>query len=248
MKKIILLIIALKIVMPEGIAQNIINAEGSKIIVGNGNLQEKEILVSNFNKIDAMSMFNIYLVQGNNEKVIVETDENIVEYIDISVINGTLMARINNDCKNINNYEKLNIYVHFKDLSEIRLSGSCKLSTSAEELFIEDLTLNVNGSSVGDLNLNCEKLTILISGSSVLNLFGKTENAYINCSGESVISAKDLILENCKAVVSGGSTATIHVTNNLEIETRYHSTVSYYGNPNYTDFNATYGAVINKLD
>ncbi|MDR0829823.1 MAG: DUF2807 domain-containing protein [Prevotellaceae bacterium] len=211
-----------------------INAAG-KDIVGNGNIVKKEFSASGFNKIDVMSALNIYLIQSGSENVVVETDEHIIDYIDISVRNGILFARFKDNCKSIN-VKKLNIYVNFKDLQQIQSSGSCKIFSEGKSLIFNELTLNFNGSSEGKLEFDCKKLTMLISGASKLDISGKVENSYINLSGASALFAKDLIIDNCKIAVSGASTATINANNSLEIEARHASKVYYYGTPAHTNF------------
>jgi len=84
----ILIILMLQLLNIHCLAQNIIHSTGTKTIVGNGNIQSKEVALSNFNTIDAMSLFNIYLIQADSEKVVIEADENIIELIELAVRHG----------------------------------------------------------------------------------------------------------------------------------------------------------------
>ncbi len=63
-------------------------------IKGNGNEVTKEINVSDFSKIDASHAFDIEVVVGRNRDVKIETDENLMKYIEVFVENNTLYLQV----------------------------------------------------------------------------------------------------------------------------------------------------------
>lgn len=223
--------------------------ENNKNISTNKNILNKEILLSNFSRIEVASPLNVYLIQSNSEKVVIEADENIIKYIDISVKDEKLIVKIKEGTKNILNNVTIKIYVYFKDLTEIEQLETCNI-TSNNQLIFNNLKIFIRAASSLHLSLKCKKLDVLTTGASSVNLSlncedlkitqigatsidisGNTNTMLLSCNSASNFKGKKLIAVNCKANISGSSNAAVTVINNLELKVSNASSAKYYGNP-----------------
>ena len=129
----------------------------SKTVRGNGNVTKEVRDVSSFKGVKASAGINVYLFQGNEEKVVVEADENLQECIIVEIDGNVLKCKI--DC-NVRNSTKMNVYVNFKDLNFIKASSGADVYG---ETLIETEDLEIDASSSGDVkvkvkveNLECD--------------------------------------------------------------------------------------------
>jgi len=54
---------------------------------GNGNVVTEERSVSSFEKVKGSAGIDVYLTEGNENKIVVEADENLLELIETDIIN-----------------------------------------------------------------------------------------------------------------------------------------------------------------
>lgn len=227
-KAISLLIVAFIIVMPQ-ISQATVSANYSASggIKGNGKIVKQERAVSGFHAISVSGGIDVYIIPGNTEKAVVETDENIQEAIITTVSNGVLKIYCN---KSINNSKKLNVYVNVKELDKVTASGGCDVFA---ETVLNFPFLNFDFSGGCDLKMNCttKELKCTLTGGSDALIKGSSDKADLEASGGSDIKAAELTIGNCKIEATGGSDAYLHVTGELSVEASGSSDVTYTGNP-----------------
>jgi hypothetical protein len=227
-KAISLLILAFIIVMPQ-ISQATVseNYSASGGIKGNGKIVKQERFLSEFHSICVSGGVDVYIIPGNTEKAVVETDENIQEAIITAVSNGVLKIYCD---KSINNSKKLNVFVNVKELDKVTASGGCDVFA---ETILNFPSLNFNFSGGCDLKLNCttKYLNCSFTGGSDAQIKGSVDKADLEASGGSDIKAAELTIGKCKIEATGGSDAYLHVTGELSVEASGSSDVTYTGNP-----------------
>jgi hypothetical protein len=227
-KAISLLIMAFTIVMPQILQATvppIYSASGG--IRGNGKIVKQERSISGFHSINVSGGIDVYIIPGNTEKAVVETDENIQEAIITSVSNGVLKIYCD---KSINNSKKLNVYVNVKELDKVTASGGCDVFA---ETILNFPSINFDFSGGCDLKLNCatKELNCSFTGGSDAQIKGFADMAYLEASGGSDIKAAELTIGKCKVEATGGSDAYLHVTGELSVEASGSSDVTYMGSP-----------------
>jgi len=199
--------------------------------------QKKETReVANFTGIEASSVFDITVVKGNSESLIIEADDNVMPYVRSEVRNGVLHLYL--DKNKLKNIKTLKASIVMRNLDNVILSGACKLTVndmfSSEKFIVKcsgvsNLTINVN---TGNLNLESSgacKIQIKanvtgdadlsVSGTSKLQSELKANNVILNSSGTGTIdlngSARNLNINtsgtaNIKAENFTVKTATIN--------------------------------------
>jgi len=196
-------------------------------IKGDGNVVKQERNVGSFNAIDIGGAFRVFLYQGSEEKLVVEADENLLDVIKTNVIGGVLEISTNKD---IRDYETLNVYITFKELDEIDISGACKL-TSEDKLRFADLEMECSGASDIELKLSAEKIEADFSGASNIELYGSSDKVEMDVSGASKLDAFDFETNYFEIEVSGASHAKIFVNEELSAEVSGAAHLKYKGSP-----------------
>ncbi len=196
-------------------------------IKGNGNVVKEERNIQSFTEVSISSAFEVYLTQGNREELIVEIDENLLEGVKTEVVGGRLKIYTSNS---IRKAEEMNIYLTFKDLEQIKVSGAVEIN-GQNSFDLDEFELECSGASEIDLDLSANKLELDLSGASEIYLKGKVKEFMIDCSGASELDASGLEADYLKLDASGASEIKVFVNEELDIEASGASTVRYKGNP-----------------
>lgn len=194
-------------------------------IKGDGNVVKQERSVSPFSGIEVGGAFHVFLTQGSSEALVVEADENLLDIIKTEVKGNTLSIKTTKD---ISDSKALNIYVTFKDLKELDVSGACHL-TGENKFKVGDLDMDCSGASDVTLKLAGENMNIDCSGASQIELYGSAGSLYLDVSGASHLDAADLEVKNCEADISGASHAKIYVTGELSADVSGAGSLKYKG-------------------
>lgn len=211
-------------------------------VKGNGNVTKTTRNVRSFNGISASSGVDVYLFQGNENKVVVEADENLQECIIVRIEGSTLKCYI--DC-NVRRSTRMKVYVNFTELNSITASSGSDVY--GETLLITD-QLWINTSSASDVKVEtiAGNITAKASSGSDIKIKGKAGNFTAEASSGSDIKAKELYANTCKLKASSGSDITVTVSDYIDAKAGSGSDIVYYGNPKKEFINAYSGADITK--
>tara|TARA_Y100000385_G_scaffold65386_1_gene64776 strand:- start:3774 stop:4541 length:768 start_codon:yes stop_codon:yes gene_type:complete len=169
-----------------------------------GTITQVEINVPLFSKILVNNKIQLFISESTEQKVIVETGENIFNAIEINV-DGDLLTLTNNmNCNFVRDYGLTKVYVSAPNVSEIT-NNSEFMITGIGLLNYPDLSLisddfsNQEYYNNGDfdLEINTENLRIIANGFSNFFLKGVVLNANIGLyAGDSRVEAADLVIQN----------------------------------------------------
>ncbi len=163
-------------------------------IKGSGNIITENRTVSDFNKLELSGVFNVVITQGNENKVSVETDDNLQELVIIENNGSTLVAK-NKRGSRFKKSTKMIVYITYKNLTDIKNSLVGNLSSSN---LLAQPNFNYKSSAVGNADLKLEVNTLNIDISAVGNtrIEGKATNCDLNNSSVGNYMAGDLIVED----------------------------------------------------
>jgi hypothetical protein len=188
--------------------------------------------VKGFHGIRVSSAINLYLSQGQEEKVVVSAkDIKMRERIITEVVDGILVIRLEGSWKwwNFSNNSKLKAYVSYTMLDEITASGASKVYVDGV-IAGDKLTLNLSGASDFKGAMKVNQLSVDQSGASDSHLTGQVAGlATIRLSGASEVKGYDLVVETCSAHATGASDVQITVNKELEADCSGASGVYYRG-------------------
>ena len=156
----------------------------SQTIKGNLKVVNEERSAPQVKNLSVNGNFNIYIVEGTSEKLILETDENIQSAIQTFVRDSTLFIETT---QKIKNPTVLNVFLTLTQINKISLSGTTNIyfySNITENL--EILTENENSELkllISNANLNCK-----INGLGFVEIIGIFHNLNLNVDDESTLT------------------------------------------------------------
>ena len=186
-----------------------------KKMQGNGNVTIEQQDVSSFDKIHVGGIFKVYLTQGDTEKVEVEIDENLQQFVNVYDKENVLYLHIKKDV-NWGKTTKNNVYITLKNINQLSIEGICSVETRTL-LNLEDLKLDVDGVSNSSLELNCNQLDIDMDGVGNIKLAGETHTFTVKKDGVGKLDASKMIAAIVNIKNSGVGGAHVYATQELSI-------------------------------
>ena len=195
------------------------------------------------------SGIDLYLSQGNAEKLEVSAPEDKIDKIITEVKDGILHIYFErsgwNWGINWSGKEGPKARLVFKDLQSIKAGGGSDVYAT-ERLIFDKVVLAAGGGSDLKMDLTAEEVECNASGGSDAILTGSSKYFIADASGGSDIKAKDLRTKFCKVNSSGGSDAHVWVEQELVAHASGGSDVYYYGQPKQVKKSSSGGSDINR--
>lgn len=195
-------------------------------IRGNGTIIMEDRSVNGIRDLDVSGAFTVVLSQGASEGVWIETDENLMDHIQVEVLGGTLKIYTVN---NLSPSNRISVHVSFIQMDEIDVSGAVKL-TAENELQLNRIRIGSSGASEVELGIYVSQVSVDISGASKVRLHGSADRLSVDCSGASKLYASELQCDSVDLDVSGASYAEVWAENSLAAEASGASKIKYKGN------------------
>ena len=212
-----------------------------QLVKGSGNIVVEDRKVSGFDKILVTGAGRLVITQGDSESLSIETDDNLMEYIETKVEGNTLEIGFTEDAlfssgrgqKALDPTDGFIFRITVISLEEIAVSGAADIEV--EKLKTDQFDINLSGAgqvSVDDLN--ADHLSVFVSGAGDVNLAGKVETQVIRMSGFGRYQAFDLESQDADVTISGAGGANVWAIETLDVTISGAGDVKYYGNPSVT--------------
>jgi hypothetical protein len=221
-------------------------------IIGSGNVIRQIFEVSGFDQIQLDTVGTVQIVQGDSDSLTIETDDNILPYLNVKVPGDTLIL-VGKNNTNLEPSLSITYYLTVKDIQAITTNTSGDIT--ADSIAADKFDIFVNGS--GDVQLDradVQQLSISSDGSgqvTVDELAAETVSAQILASGNIQLSGKadsldlkssgsgdalldDLQTSNVHADFQASGHASLWVLSTLDVAIGGSGNISYYGTPDIT--------------
>ncbi len=162
--------------------------------------ETKIVEVSAFHKIKSSSSIDIFLYQGNEERVKLEADDNVIDDIEVKVEDGVLFISLKG--RHYWNIKVLNAHISLKNLDGIEISGSGDVY-SKTKINTPSLDFRIYGSGDLQLELAADDVVGKINGSGDVDLSGVNNSLDISIMGSGDFDAQQLSLQKCFVQLSG---------------------------------------------
>ncbi|MGI6207036.1 MAG: head GIN domain-containing protein [Anaerolineae bacterium] len=211
------------------------------VIRGTGPTVSRDFPVEGFSAVQAANGFDVTITQGEAYSVTVIAPESLFRYLDVARSGNTLRLRLAPGRSYLVGPSNLRAQVTMPTLDGVRLSGASQI-TAAGFGFTPDFEAELSGASRLEGEFEASDVRLTLSGGSRLNLAGQTDRLVIDGSGGSEINLTRFLASVASVELSGGSTATINVTEELEYDLSGGSRLRYAGGPSITDAEASGGS------
>ncbi len=202
--------------------------------------ESKTYEIGNFTEIYLEGGYKVYLIKGDENKVIVKaSDDDVFDYLKIKNVGDRLSLKVEEDCFN---YDRIILYITFKKLERIKIEGGVKLKTKGY-LNLNDFNMYVAGGAKIELNMKAEDVHIVGEGGMLFKLDGVAKSLDIKITGAGNIDADELRAKDVTIKIEGVGTASVYATETLNAKIEGVGTIKYRGNPKVTKYIDGLGSV-----
>jgi len=180
-----------------------VGAVSCHTVSGSGHVITREIPASSFTRIEVSGVFDVTVTTGDQDRVTLTVDDNLVDRLDVGVSGTTLRIGLKSGTTVSN--ATLKASVTARSLAGVSLSGASKAKLSgqlsaltaeasgasaidAESLSLQDLTVTLSGASEATVSVD-GTIAASLSGASTLRYRGSPTFTRKDVSGASQIEA-----------------------------------------------------------
>ena len=170
-----------------------------------GDITQVEIELPAFDKVVVHERIELIITEGPNQKVIIESGENLQPDITAEVINNELILTNYNTCNFFREYDLTKVYVTSPNLTRIRNASEYNVSSNGVLTYPTLYLMSVGDKSkflsVGDWHLNIQNENVKIwgNGIAVFYLDGTTNNLDLSFSdGDTRFEGKNFKAQHIK--------------------------------------------------
>jgi hypothetical protein len=216
-------------------------------VKGNGHTTTKEYAISSFLHLHLSADGNVELHQGEEEKIIIETDKNLLDYIGITNSGKTLFISPEAGYRRIE-FSTLRIKVYFRQLNKLHIcfeegEVNCANAISGTG----SLELKLQGSGPVNLNIDVPVLKALIQHKGDVTLSGTCTEAEIKTQADGDLNSKDLIAQNL--VIKNYSEGNVEAcaTETISISQYGRGFIYYWGNARLVHMNQRGNGIVKHI-
>lgn len=193
-----------------------------------GEIQSKDIELSEFSKLDLKGKFRVFYVQSPHNFVNVETYPNISENLTIEVKNNQLDITENRPTEKVDFY---NITVYGKNpFDVIKIADSVELNISSQ-MKVDQFSLHLKDNAKFIGSVISEKSVIDMANKSRANLLGKTALAKISIRDTASIISPYWYIQDLDIDSQNGNYAELNVDEEIKGKIGNTAKLIFYGNP-----------------
>lgn len=195
-------------------------------------LLAEERKVQSFSGINISVPGEIYIVQGETQKLVVEGTGRVLDNLVTEVKGGQLKIYTPRRW-NFRSRDVVNIYLVVTELNNLQLSGSARILTEGL-LKTDDLSVGISGSGRIELEeLETINLKAAVSGSGRLTIGSGAmiQNLQVSISGSGRIDSEHIPAGKVSARITGSGRCNVNAVEDLDVRISGSGRVAYTGSP-----------------
>lgn len=186
-----------------------------------------------FHRINLFDDVNVILTQDTVESIQVKAPKFIEPNINISNDNGALTIRNNTTCRWLRSpSEKVEVYIHVKNLDYFEYSGSGNVSSSNTIKAGNINFYSATGAGNIDISLEAKQVTAWVEYESADFIFkGKADVCYCYANSRGTLQFDEFEVKHLVINYAGNRNTTVIATERIEAVVYHTGNVYYKGNP-----------------
>lgn len=198
-------------------------------IYGNGVRETREFRdLGSFSEVVLHGGAEVTYKNSDEPYVIIEMDENLYEYIDVSAKNDRLEIKEISPIQPRNN--TVNITIGAPTLNGVQVYGAVDFLKS-DTIVTKDFTLDVSGAVSAKIDIEATTVEIDGAGASDVTLSGSCDSLSIDMSGAGMANTRNLIAKNVDIKISGSGVGEVYASDSLAASVSGAGSIEYWGNP-----------------
>ncbi|WP_258848484.1 head GIN domain-containing protein [Polaribacter sp. WD7] len=210
---------------------------------GNRNVVTKNRKTNNdFTGIKVSTGIDVYLTQGNKNKITVEADENLHDIIITEVKDDVL--RIYSE-QSIWRAKARKVHVIIKDLKMLRATSGSDVYTE-NTITTDEISIAATSGADIKISVNANSVETSTTSGSDIKIAGKAINHASTATSGSSIDAYYLESENAIAKATSGANINIYASQRLEAKATSGGDIDFKGNPKQVTKKSSSGGSVSK--
>ena len=217
------------------------SAQWQDTIEGNNLLDTLQLTTQKFDRTEVSAPFDVILEKGDHHKVKIIGESNVIPEVFTEIKNNTLLLSTSNNVKFFGNaIDRTQVTVTTKDISEIYVLGSAKVSSTSN---VESKHLFVELICSGEINLPIESknVSVDITGSGNVYLGGNCKIIKAKVIGSGFLHTRQLKSKKSFIKIVGSGQASVCSTEKLHASINGTADVTYVGEPKEVDITTWLG-------
>lgn len=188
--------------------------------------------VAGFDEVFLEGSGTITLIQGEQDELVIETEEDYLPRLKSEVVEGRLRLGMRSWLDIFMHFPPpaVHYYVTMREVHGVSISGTGKLQTGRIET--DRMRLKTSGS--GDMNMEelyTRDLEISFSGSGKAAVRGTAETLSVRISGAGEVAAENLACTHARVNISGSGTVRVRAAQKLDVHISGSGNIGYIGHP-----------------
>lgn len=204
------------------------NYSGCRSVPGSGHVISETRSVNGFDRVAIAGSGRLTIVQGTEESLTIQADDNLLPLIETKVSGGTLS--IGPREVNLQPSSPILYQLKLKNLRALQLSGS--LHAQCDQLATDRLSVQVSGSGKVMIGkFEAKQLEGELSGSGEILVAGRVDEQKLAVSGSGHYEGAELASSVTDAQISGSGSLTVWARDSLSAQVSGSGHIGYYGGP-----------------
>lgn len=203
---------------------------------GSGTIVTATRTVADFDSIYVRGEGTVYLTQGEENSVVVETDDNLIDQVYTEVKDNTLDLSYASGPLGLHLRPTKGYIYHITlvDLTAITVKGSADVW--ADQVDAENVALEMIGSGqIVFAELNTNEVSAEVTGEGQISLSGAAETQTVSVTGSGLFNGQDFEGQHVDVRSKGSTQITVWATESLKVSVEGKGDLQYYGDvvPNF---------------
>jgi hypothetical protein len=218
-----------------------------KKVTGKGPVVTESRQTATFDGVELRFSADVYFTQANDFKVELQSQENILDEIETTVINNNLVIRTRHSDTRFRTNDGIQIFVSGPDVRSFTIDGSGYIETKGV-ITPANLQLKVKGSgNIKVNNVTTTEVNTEIDGSGMIAVnSGNANRANANIEGSGLIDISGITVKDANASVRGSGNISLFATQTLQANISGSGTIFYKGSPTVTKHISGSGSVVQQ--
>lgn len=210
---------------------------------GSGNIIKEPRTVQTFDAINASGAVEVDVQIGTSASVIVETDDNIMPFVETDVSGGTLTIKL----KGLNNLRNSTVYVHIvaPAIRSLKTAASAEIKSKDIIKASEKMVLKASSGSNINIKVDAPSVSGEASSGAEINCEGKTKEVKGNSSSGSTVNFSELKAETANATASSGASISLFASVGIVANASSGGEITYKGGATSIQKNVSSGGSVN---
>jgi hypothetical protein len=186
-------------------------------VQGNGTLAVRTQAVSSFTRLHLSVHGTVELRQSLEEKVVIETDDNLLEHVSVTNAGRTLYVTTEDKLRRPA-YSQLYVTVYVRQLQHLDIASEGHVVCPAPLLAVERLEIKIQSIGNTQLRLKADKLTLHCACQGQVRLTGTAGTVKITNLSEGNLDCGELAAQHLKLRNLGAGNIRLHAEQTIAIQ------------------------------